>query len=126
MVALDTDLLQAQSNSYRRMSANLYQTKDAGEYYHIHGSLEASTTLRMIGLESHRPDLTAHEQIVEAIEGAVQTFSVAELEAMNSEHRQAGVKAFKHTEFATTPHVWIFSFFLFFKKKNTDVHESIY
>ncbi|OAA81977.1 CAIB/BAIF family enzyme [Akanthomyces lecanii RCEF 1005] len=100
----DTDLLQAQSNSYRRMSANLYKTKQPGEYYHIHGSLEASTTLKMIGLESHRPDLETHEQIVDAIEGAVEKFTVEELEAMNREHRQAGVKAFKHTDFVNTPH----------------------
>lgn len=87
------------------MSANLYKTKQPGEYYHIHGSLEASTTLKMIGLESHRPDLETHEQIVEVIEGAVEKFTVEELEAMNKEHRQAGVKAFKHTDFANTPHV---------------------
>ncbi|OAQ98069.1 hypothetical protein LLEC1_02310 [Akanthomyces lecanii] len=100
----DTDLLQAQSNPYRRMSANLYKTKQPGEYYHIHGSLEASTTLKMIGLESHRPDLETHEKIVEVIEGAVEKFTVEELEAMNKEHRQAGVKAFKHTDFVNTPH----------------------
>ncbi|KAK8147009.1 hypothetical protein G3M48_002260 [Beauveria asiatica] len=100
----DTDLLQAQSDPYRRMSANLYKTKEPGEFYHIHGSLEASTTLRMIGLESHRPDLKTHEQIVEVIESAVEQFTVDELEAMNKEHRQAGVKAFKHADFVKTPH----------------------
>lgn len=87
------------------MSANLYETRNPGEYYHIHGSLEASTTLRMIGLESHRPDLTTHEAIVEVIEGAVKKFSVDELEAMNAENRQAGVPALKHEEFLKTPHV---------------------
>ena len=30
------------------MSANLYATKNPNEYYHIHGSLEASTTLKMM------------------------------------------------------------------------------
>jgi len=35
----DTDYLRAQSDPYRRMSANLYETKRVGEYYHIHGSL---------------------------------------------------------------------------------------
>lgn len=33
----DTDLLTAQSNGYRRMSANLYKTKNFGEFFHIHG-----------------------------------------------------------------------------------------
>lgn len=87
------------------MSANLYATKTPDEYYHIHGSLEASTTLEMIGLESHRPDLQTHEEIVGAIEPAVQRFTVEELEKMNAEKRQAGVPALKHEDFVQTPHV---------------------
>ncbi|KAF5587291.1 CAIB BAIF family enzyme [Fusarium pseudoanthophilum] len=100
----DTDLLQAQSNPYRRMSANLYETKNAGEYYHIHGSLEASTTLKMIGLEPFRPDLQTHESIVAAIEPAVRQFSIDELESMNAARRQAGVPALKHEDFVKTQH----------------------
>ncbi|KAI1023986.1 hypothetical protein LB504_005418 [Fusarium proliferatum] len=100
----DTDLLQAQSNPYRRMSANLYETKNAGEYYHIHGSLEASTTLKMIGLEPFRPDLQTHESIVNTIEPAVRQFSIDELESMNSARRQAGVPALKHEDFVKTQH----------------------
>ncbi|KAF5555873.1 CAIB BAIF family enzyme [Fusarium mexicanum] len=100
----DTDLLQAQSNPYRRMSANLYETKNSGEYYHIHGSLEASTTLKMIGLEPFRPDLQTHESIVNTIEPAVRQFSIDELESMNAAHRQAGVPALKHEDFVKTQH----------------------
>ncbi|KAM0477788.1 hypothetical protein ACHAPX_005553 [Trichoderma viride] len=100
----DTDLLHAQSDPYRRMSANLYATKTPNEYYHIHGSLEASTTLKMIGLEPFRPDLTTHEQIVETIGSAVKKFTIADLEKLNAQHRQAGVQAFPHTEFLKTPH----------------------
>lgn len=87
------------------MSANLYNTKTPGEYYHIHGSLEASTTLGMIGLEPFRPDLPDHDAIVAAIEPAVEKFTVAELEKMNAENRQAGVPALKHEDFLKTPHV---------------------
>lgn len=86
------------------MSANLYETKDPGQYYHIHGSLEASTTLEMIGLPSHIPGLEKHEDIVATIEPAVQRFTIDELEALNRQHRQAGVKAFTFDEFAQTPH----------------------
>ncbi|KAK2028575.1 CoA-transferase family III [Colletotrichum zoysiae] len=100
----DTDLLQAQSDPYRRMSANLYETKRPGEYYHIHGSLEASTTLRMIGLEPFRQDLKSHEGIVEAIESHVKNFTVDELERMNAEKRQAGVPVLKHEDFIRTQH----------------------
>ncbi|KAL7796724.1 CoA-transferase family III domain-containing protein [Trichoderma ceciliae] len=100
----DTDLLQAQSDPYRRMSANLYATKNPNEYYHIHGSLEASTTLKMIGLDPYRPDLTTHEEISKTIESAVRKFTVDELEILNAQNRQAGVKAFTHAEFLKTPH----------------------
>ncbi|EFQ34825.1 CoA-transferase family III [Colletotrichum graminicola M1.001] len=100
----DTDLLQAQSDPYRRMSANLYETKRPGEYYHIHGSLEASVTLRMIGLESFRPDLKSHEAIVETIQSHVKNFTVDELERMNADNRQAGVPVLKHDNFIKTHH----------------------
>jgi hypothetical protein len=86
------------------MSANLYETKDK-QYFHIHGSLEASTTLKMIGLEPHRPDLDTHEKIVGVIEPAVQKYTAEELEEMNRQHRQAGVTALKYEDFITTPHV---------------------
>ncbi|KAF7589312.1 hypothetical protein BBP40_004465 [Aspergillus hancockii] len=100
----DTDLHAAQSNGYRRMSANLYKTKNEGEYFHIHGSLEATTTLNMIGLEGHRPDLTDYEEIIKVIEGQVQKYTAAELEEMNRGGRQAGVTAFKYEDFIKTPH----------------------
>ncbi|KAJ6122796.1 CoA-transferase family III [Penicillium capsulatum] len=100
----DTDLLAAQSNGYRRMSANLYKTKNPEEFYHIHGSLEATSTLNMIGLEGHRPDLTDYEEIIKVIEAKVQEYSISELEAMNKERRQAGVPALKYEDFIKTPH----------------------
>ncbi|KAJ6151512.1 hypothetical protein N7470_007109 [Penicillium chermesinum] len=100
----DTDLLAAQSNGYRRMSANLYKTKNPNEFYHIHGSLEATTTLNMIGLEGHRPDLTDYEDIIQVIESHVQQYTVAELEEMNKARRQAGVPALKYEDFLQTPH----------------------
>ncbi|KAF9895407.1 hypothetical protein FE257_000313 [Aspergillus nanangensis] len=100
----DTDLLAAQSNGYRRMSANLYKTKNPNEFFHIHGSLEASTTLNMIGLEGHRPDLTDYEEVIKVIESHVQKYTAAELEEMNKERRQAGVTALKYEDFIQTPH----------------------
>lgn len=87
------------------MSANLYKTKNDNEYFHIHGSLEATTTLNMIGLEGQRPDLTDYEEIIKVIESHVQKYSAAELEEMNRERRQAGVTAFKYDDFKKTPHV---------------------
>jgi hypothetical protein len=101
----DTDLLQAQSNLYRRLSANLYETKNPGEYFHIHGSLEAGKTLNMIGLEAYRPDLTDYRECINTIESHVKKFSASELEEMNARERQAGVTALKWEQFKQTSHV---------------------
>jgi hypothetical protein len=98
-------LLKAQSILYRRLSANLYETKNPGEYYHIHGSLEASTTLRMIGLEPYRPDLTDYRVCLDTIESHVKKFTAAQLEDMNARERQAGVTALKWDDFKRTNHV---------------------
>jgi len=87
------------------MSANLYETKNKGQYYHIHGSLEATTTLKMIGLEPFRPDLITQEDIISNIEPAVQRFTVQELESLNAHHKQAGIPALKYEEFLETAHV---------------------
>lgn len=87
------------------MSANLYKTKNPGEFYHIHGSLDASTTLMMIGLKPFRPDLEDHDAIVNTIESAVQRFTIDELEQLNVSNRQAGIPALTHDEFLQTPHV---------------------
>lgn len=99
----DTDLLQAQSNLYRRMSANLYKTKD-DKYFHIHGSLEADTTLKMIGLPPRDPTQTDYHQIIKTIGDAVAKFTCAELEQMNAEKKQAGTSILTREEFDQTPH----------------------
>ncbi|KAF2001769.1 CoA-transferase family III [Amniculicola lignicola CBS 123094] len=100
----DTDLLQAQSNLYRRLSANLYETKNAGEYFHLHGSLEATKALNMIGLEGHRPDMTDYHECVKLIESHVKQFTADELEEKNWGIKQAGVTCLKWEEFKATEH----------------------
>ncbi|ORY02291.1 alpha-methylacyl-CoA racemase [Clohesyomyces aquaticus] len=100
----DTDLLQAQSILYRRLSANLYETKNSGEYFHLHGSLEATKALNMIGLEGHRPDLTDYRQCIKVIEDHVKQFTADELEEMNAKIQQAGVTCLKWDEFRDTEH----------------------
>ncbi|KAI4665911.1 uncharacterized protein J4E78_003376 [Alternaria triticimaculans] len=100
----DTDLLQAQSILYRRLSANLYQTKNPGEYFHLHGSLEATKALNMIGLEGSRPDLTDYHECIKVIEDHVSRYTVDQLEEMNKEIGQAGVTCLKWEDFQKTPH----------------------
>ncbi|RMZ66503.1 caib baif family enzyme [Pyrenophora seminiperda CCB06] len=100
----DTDLLQAQSILYRRLSANLYQTKKPGEYFHLHGSLEATKALNMVGLEGSRPDLVDYHECIRVIEDHVKQFTADELEEMNFKIKQAGVTCLKWEEFQATPH----------------------
>lgn len=100
----DTDLLQAQSILYRRLSANLYQTKNPGEYFHLHGSLEATKALNMVGLEGHRPDLTEYRECIKIIEDHVKRYTADELEEMNWKIKQAGVTCLKWEDFQTTQH----------------------
>lgn len=107
MDGTDTDLHKVESDHYRRFSAGLYHTAHPGNYYHIHGSLEASTTLRMIGLEAERPDLFMQGNMASAVvvEAAVSLRTPDELEALNAQHRQAGVRALKHSQYMNTSHV---------------------
>ncbi|KAI1393432.1 CoA-transferase family III [Hypoxylon trugodes] len=100
----DTDLNQAQSNLYRRLSAGLYKTRNQGEYYHIHGSLEATTTLGMIGLPPFLPGSMDYHGCINTIEEAVKRFSGAELERLNREHHQAGVPALTNEKYQNTAH----------------------
>lgn len=101
----DTDLKQAQSIPYRRSSTNVYSTNRSGEYFHLHGSLDASTALNMIGMEAYRPNLVEYRHIVGAIEGAVQKFTVEELEEINAKPTQVGTTVNKREAFLKTAYV---------------------
>ncbi|KAK3692565.1 CoA-transferase family III [Podospora appendiculata] len=100
----DTDLNEAQSVLYRRLSANLYETKNPGEFYHIHGSLNASETLKMIGLPPYDPKMVGYRDCINTIEKAVRNFTVAELEKKNQRYRQAGIPALTWKGFRGTSH----------------------
>ncbi len=104
-----TDINKAQSDQYRRMSANLYKTRD-GHYYHIHGSLEATTTLKMIGLPPFKPELKGdYNKVVMTIQGAVSRYNASELEELNLKNRQAGCQALTAKAFLKTSHGKIIS-----------------
>ncbi|KAF2432134.1 alpha-methylacyl-CoA racemase [Tothia fuscella] len=100
----DTDLLHAQSDLYRRLSANLYETKIPGQYFHLHGSLEATTALNMIGLPGHQTRVTDYHECIDLIESHVKHFTADELERMNAKNKQAGVSCLKPDEFKATEH----------------------
>ncbi|KAI2642524.1 CoA-transferase family III [Xylaria nigripes] len=100
----DTDLHSAQSILYRRLSAGLYETQKPGEYYHIHGSLNATVTLSMIGLPPFCPGLNDYRQCIKTIESAVKRFSTTELELRNKRFRQAGTAVLTQEQYRNTRH----------------------
>ncbi|KAI1319390.1 CoA-transferase family III [Xylariaceae sp. FL0255] len=100
----DTDLHQAQSILYRRLSAGLYKSRLPGEFYHIHGSLEASTTLSMIGLPPFCAQKMEYQYCISVIENAVKRFSNQELETMNRLYRQAGTAVLTKEQYKETNH----------------------
>lgn len=89
---------------YRRLSANLYATRTEGSYYHIHGSLDATKTLKMLGLEPFRPDLKTYKDCLTTIGHAVKQLTTSQLEVLNAGERQAGAPALTRAEFAETNH----------------------
>jgi hypothetical protein len=58
----------------------------------------------MIGLPSHRPDLTDYHEAINTIESHVQKYSAEQLEEMNAKRRQAGVTCMKPSEWRATEH----------------------
>ena len=98
----DTDLLKAQSILDRRSAANLYETQTSRENFHLHGSLEVITSLNVIGLEGHRPDVTEYHDCINLIESHMKIYSAAKFEEMNAKHRQAGVTCLKYEDFKKT------------------------
>ena len=66
------------------MSANLYRTKEKDRFYHIHGSLDATTCLEMIGLPAFIPGLEDYDKIVDIYQEKLDQFTVDELEELNT------------------------------------------
>lgn len=108
-----TDIHQAQSNLYRRLSANMYETNRRQEYYHTHGSLDATPILNALGLPAFlkdSPDETVrllegdYEGICKLIQEKTSKYSVEELEEMTVRLRQAGAVVYTEEEFLRTEH----------------------
>jgi hypothetical protein len=106
-----TDIHQAQSNLYRRLSANIYETRREGEYYHTHGSLDATPILDALGLPGFLQDSQDegvrrlegdYEGICRLIQERTRRFVVEELDEMTVRLRQAGAVVYKEEEFLRT------------------------
>lgn len=76
-----------------------YKAKD-GRFFHLHGSLNTTNTLHMLGLPQHRPDLTDPDEIKDIYRNAVaqHTASWLDIEA-NDFWRQPGTICYTQDEF---------------------------
>jgi hypothetical protein len=106
-----TDIDQAQWNLYRRLSANIYKTKREGEYYHTHGSLEATPILNAVDLpgflkdsedEGLRTLKENYKGICKLIQERTQEYSAEESEQMTVRLRQAGAVVYREEDFLRT------------------------
>ncbi|KAH7127334.1 CAIB/BAIF family enzyme [Dactylonectria macrodidyma] len=91
---------------YRAFATNIYQTKD-GRWFHLHGGLDTTKTLFMLGLTQHRPDLSSPDsgiEIKKIYSKAVSQHNSKWLDLEVNEHwRQAGTICYTEDEFLATP-----------------------
>lgn len=103
-----TDIHRAQSNLYRPLSANMYETSTPGVFYHTHGSLEATPILNELGLpgflDENDPRQDDYDALCELIGEQVKKYSAEELEEMTVRTRQAGGRCMTESEFLATEH----------------------
>uniref|UniRef100_A0A060SXN3 ARAD1A05544p n=1 Tax=Blastobotrys adeninivorans TaxID=409370 RepID=A0A060SXN3_BLAAD len=86
---------------WRRLATNVYRTKD-GRYFHLHGSLNATPTLTMLGLPLSKPDLE-FDDVVQSHQSVVEKYDSHWLDVTANEHfRQAGTICYTPEEFLQT------------------------
>ncbi|KAL7623543.1 hypothetical protein AAE478_007226 [Parahypoxylon ruwenzoriense] len=80
----------AQMVPWRRLVTNVYPTRD-GRWFHLHGGLDSSPCLKMLGLPTHRDDVVDEMDAITALSEKVQRFDAEWLDVEANEHwRQAG------------------------------------
>lgn len=89
------------SQVYRRMCTTIYQTKDS-RYFHLHGSLNSTPSLTMLGLPLSQPDLD-FDQSVKIYNDEVSKHDSRWLDVTaNERYRQAGTICYTPEEFLET------------------------
>ncbi len=77
------------------MATNIYRTKD-GRYFHLHGSLNAGPSQKMVGVDPTRIDITDEAQIQAVYAEAVAQFDSETIQTLaNDTYHQAGVICYK-------------------------------
>ncbi|KAI0155424.1 CAIB/BAIF family enzyme [Hypoxylon sp. FL1284] len=93
----------AQSTHWRRLVTNVYPTRD-GRWFHLHGGLDSTPCLTMLGLPAHR-DLEDEMDAIEGLSAAVRRFDADWLDAEANEFwRQAGGVCLTPDEYRASEH----------------------
>ncbi|GAW02901.1 CAIB BAIF family enzyme [Lentinula edodes] len=100
---MDTDLNHVYSNIYRRMLTNIYRTKDGG-FYHLHASLDATPTLKALGLPPYDEGKNEKKVAQRAIEASTQRYTSEDLDKMIRDIKQAGSPCLTRAEFLASSH----------------------
>lgn len=86
------------SEAYRRLATNIYPTRDE-RYFHLHGSMDASATLSMLGMEDSRNELD-EKSAIQLFISKVREWDSSELDRIaNDEFNQAGTICLTPEEF---------------------------
>jgi hypothetical protein len=85
-----------------RQASNIYKCKD-GRWYHIHESMDARPTMKMLGVPEQ--DITNEEARGIYIGKVAQWDSEKLDQAANEEYRQAGTVCYTPEEYFSTPQV---------------------
>ncbi|KAI1770653.1 CoA-transferase family III [Hypoxylon cercidicola] len=93
----------SQFTHWRRLVTNVYPTRD-GRWFHLHGGLDSTPCLKMLGLPKHR-DLAEEMEAIEGLSEAVQQFDADWLDIEANEFwRQAGGICLTPEEYRATEH----------------------
>ncbi|KAM5350016.1 hypothetical protein ACJ41O_006521 [Fusarium nematophilum] len=89
------------AKTIRRFATNVYQTRD-GRWYHLHGSMDARPTMRMMGVEDIN---VSEDEAIKIYSDKVAQWDSQDIEeTANQQFRQAGVVCYTPEEFFSSEH----------------------
>ena len=90
---------------YRQLATNIYKTKD-GRWYSLHGNMNPTPLLEMLGVPQHNEKELSWSQILDMYSGIVGKMDSDTLDNWsNNLYRTPGTVCLEKEEFEATPHV---------------------
>lgn len=90
---------------YRQLATNIYKTKD-GRWYSLHGSMNPTPLLTMLGVPQHNENNLKWPEIIQMYSDLVQDLDSETVDNWsNNVYRVPGTICYEQEEFEKTPHV---------------------